>query len=176
MDFDLMNRLLSEDRENFTITNDAEAEWAAQKIREHELERDRLVLAAEEFLAYYNEQIARIRASCVCDTSFLLSRLEAYFATVPHKDAKTQSTYRLPSYKLKLKQQQPKYDRDDAELLVWARNAADTFVRTKEEPAWDVIKSACMIDGNQLVYEATGEIVPGVTVQSRPPIFSVENA
>ena len=177
MDFTIAEQLLSEDQARFTITNDAEAEWAAKKIREHEAERDRLVDTAKVFIAHYQEQINRIQSACARDTAFLLSHLEAYFATVAHKEAKTQETYRLPSYKLKLKRQEPDYDRDNEELLAWARSTNDSekLVRVKEEPAWDAIKKSCLISGNQLVYEATGEIVPGVTVKPCPPIFTIEN-
>jgi hypothetical protein len=174
MDFS-MDQLLAEKPEQFCINNDALAEWAARRIREHEAERDRLIDTSKTFIAHYENRIKEATERCAKDIAFLLTHLERYFDTVPHKTAKTQQTYRLPSFRLKRKQQNPDFKRDAAPLLAWAKLTDQSFVRVKEEPAWDAIKAACVIKSNRLIHPETGEVVPGVEVVLRPDVFTVED-
>lgn len=176
-DLSFMEQLLEDDRTQFSVQDDKSAEWAARKISEAEAECDRLVKTAQEMIAYYQERVRAAEAACQSDVVFFTSHLKSYFDTVPHKTTPTrkQESYRLPGYVLKEKQQNPTYERNADALLAWAKETnPEAFVRIKEEPAWSEIKAACIDDGCALVYHETGEIVPGVTVERRPPVFTVE--
>lgn len=158
----------------FEIASDQDAEWAARRICHMEAERDRVIQIAKACIETYQAQIDKVTAACSRDTDYLRGLLEQYFDTVPHQKAKTQETYRLATCRLKRKRQEPKYDFDQNALLSWAAATNSTYVRTKMEPAWSAIKEACIVEGDALVHRETGEVVPGVKVVPRPPVFSID--
>lgn len=176
-DLSLFEQLLEDAPEAFIIDTDAKAEWAARRVRDTEKEWERLDMAAREMIRYYEDRRLDMRLEYEAKTDHLSHQLESYFETVPRKATKTQETYALPGYKLKRKRQQPTFTRDNDKLLSWARDAIGSgiLVRVKEEPAWDMIKASCIVEGEALVFEETGEIVPGVRVVERPPVFTIED-
>jgi len=98
-----------------------------------------------------------------------------YFDTVPHKATKTQESYKLPSGVLKIKAQQPEYIHDDAALLAWAQEQKlDGLVKIEPALKWAELKDRLTFNGEIAVYTETGEIVPGVKIVERAPVFKVE--
>lgn len=166
-----MSELMEEVREEFTVTDDAAAEWCMKKIKE--AEKDRAM-----WKAHYEAQMEKVNKAADESIAYFTGKLEEYFATVPHKAAKTQESYTLPGGKLVLKQQQPEYKKDEDELLKWLKdNFMFDFVKTKtiESADWAELKKLVAItpDGAH-VATADGEIVPGVKVEQRPNVFKVE--
>lgn len=105
------------------------------------------------------------------DKAYFMGLLESYFATVPHKTTKTQESYTLPGGKLIRKAQAPAYIRNDAQLLPWAKENA--LHKVTEVPDWASIKKRVTVNGTTAVDTETGEIIPGITVEQRPPVFQV---
>lgn len=173
-EFSFMDELLAEDTAQFAVTDDAQAEWAALRILHEERECERIIRTARATIARYERLIEDTMAKSRAQAAYLSSCLEAYFDTVPHKATKTQETYRLASTTLKRKKQNPEFKRDEKALLAWAKATDDEYVRTKEEPAWSEIKAVCTVNGSVLVHTETGEVVPGVVVEARPPVFFIE--
>jgi len=162
------------EQEQWSITNDQEAEWALRKISTAEAEANRLAYTCDLEIQRYTKAKQEAIARCERDTSYLRAHLERYFDTVPRKTTKTQETYRLPSGVLKRKYQTPSFEKDEDALLAWAKTHADQpYVKVKETANWDAIKKACLVTDSVLVDE-NEEVVPGVTVVNRPPVFSLE--
>lgn len=156
--------------DRFVIDSDAKADWALRKIREQREDVAR-------WRSYYLAQIAKAEESAQQTEAFFMALLERYFATVPHRSTKTQDAYDLPSGKLLRKAQQPDYQRDDTQLLAWAKENAPELVEVKEAVRWggDLKKRLASTNG-QAADKETGEIVPGVTVTYRDPVFTVSLA
>ena len=93
-----LSSLLAEP-ERFEITDDGKAEWAIQKIREANSD-------TVKWQEHFAQQLAKIKAENDSTAAYMTGLLADYFATVPHKETKTQSTYKLPSATLIRKQQQ----------------------------------------------------------------------
>lgn len=148
----------------FTIDNDAKAEWALRKIAK--IEKD-----AQKWETFYAAQTDKVWQQAEADKAYFMGLLESYFATVPHKTTKTQESYTLPGGKLIRKAQQPAYTRDDAQLLPWAKENA--LYKVVESPDWVNIKKRVTVNGTTAVDTETGEIIPGITVEQRPPVFQV---
>lgn len=148
----------------FTIQNDQQAEWALKKIAE--IRKD-----AESWNTFYAAQMEKVTKQAEADEAYFTGLLEAYFDGVPHKAAKTQESYTLPSGKLVRKAQQPFFSRDDALLLPWAK--ANGLFRVTESPDWVNIKKRVTINGTAAVDSETGEVIPGVLVEERPNVFTV---
>lgn len=153
----------------FLIENDSKADWALRKIAEAQAD-------TAKWADYYADQAAKIKAQNDQTVAYFTSALEQYFGTVPHRTTKTQESYGLPSGKLVRKAQQPTYERDADALLKWAKASLPEAVKVKEEASWTDIKNRIgkvMSDGSAVDKE-TGEIIDGVTVIARDPVFKVE--
>ena len=86
---------MEETRESFVIDSDEKADWAVRKIKEH-------MTDAERWEAFYKEQAQKIKTSAQQSIEYLSVGLYSYFATVPHRETKTQEKYKLPSGELVL--------------------------------------------------------------------------
>lgn len=148
----------------FIIDNDAKAEWALRKIAE--IEKD-----TQKWVDFYAAQAEKVGKQAETDKAYFMGLLEAYFSTVPHRVTKTQESYTLPGGKLIRKAQQPAYTRDDAQLLPWAKENA--LYKVVESPDWVNIKKRVTVNGTTAVDTETGEIIPGITIEQRPPVFQV---
>ena len=160
---------MSELEERWIIKDDKSAEWALKKIREAQEDTAR-------WNAYYAAQMEAIERQNADTVAYFTALLEAWFKTVPHKATKTQESYQLPSGKLVRKLQQPTYERDADALLGWAKTSFPEAIKVKEEASWTDIKNRIgkvMPDGSAVDKE-TGEIIDGVTVIERDPVFKVE--
>lgn len=159
-----------EGKENrFRVKDDKSAEWCLQKIREAQQE-------AERWKAHYQLQMEKVQQEADSSVAFFEGLLSEYFATVPHKETRTQQSYSLPSGKLVLKRQQPQFTTDDTTLVPWLKgNAMGEFVKVKESADWAALKKLVTVtpDGASVMDE-NGEVIPGVAVTQRPDIFKVE--
>lgn len=161
--------------EGFVIDNDQKAEWALRKISEHRADAQRMADVCNAEIKRYaqikNEAYDKGEKEC----SFFENHLRAYFDSVPHKATKTQESYKLPSGVLKIKARDPEYVHDDAAVIKWAQAQGLTDL-LKIEPAlkWGDMKDRLSVVGDAVMYTATAEIVPGVRVIERAPVFKVE--
>ena len=164
-----MSELLNDAREEFTVTDDAAAEWCMKKIRK--IEADRAM-----WKAHYETQMEKVNKAADDDVAYFTAKLEEYFASVPHKATKTQESYTLPGGKLIRKKQQPKFETDDEALVPWLEdNFMGQLVKVKKSADWAALKKVCSVtpDGEHVATDE-GEIIPGVTVTQRPDVFKVE--
>lgn len=149
------------------MLDDMDAEYMLTLIRQADAEYQKM----ESWYAHMVEKAKEKRDRKV---AWAESNLRAYFDLVPAKVTKTQKTYDLPSGKLVLKHQEPKYDTRDEELVPWLKANRPELVKVKESSDWANLKKELKIspDGTAMVTEH-GEIVPGVTVTQREDKFSV---
>ena len=164
-----MSELLNDAREEFTVTDDAAAEWCMKKIKEAESDR-------AMWKAHYDAQMEKVNKAADETINYFTAKLEEYFANVPHKATKTQESYTLPGGKLIRKKQQPKFETDDEALVPWLEdNFLGQLVKVKKTADWAALKKVCSVtpDGEHVATDE-GEIIPGVTVTQRPDVFKVE--
>lgn len=161
---------MSEAIERFEVNNDQKAEWALDKIREARADRDR-------WIAFYKEQIEKVKAECDDNTANLEFMLRTYFAERSKegftKATKTQESYQLPGGKLILKKQAPEFEHDDSVLVPWLEQNAPGFVKIEKSAAWGELKKVVEVSGDSVIDE-NGEVVPGVTVTARTDKFVVQ--
>lgn len=155
-----------ETREPFAIENDEQAEWAIRKIKEA---RDNTVM----WKAYYAEQTRKITEKDEATAALMKSRLAAYFMNVPHKQAKTQESYPLPSGKLVMKKEKLDFEAED-KLLDWLKANAPELVRVKEEPNLAELRKAVTITVDGVYMTETGEKIIGLKPVLKPEEFKVE--
>ena len=162
---------MSELEERWIIKDDKSAEWALKKIREAQED-------TAQWNAYYAAQMEQIERQNADTVAYFTALLEAWFAGVPHKATKTQESYQLPGGKLVRKAQQPTYERDADALLGWAKTSCPEVVKVREEASWEAVKKriASVTASGEAIDGETGELIPGVKVIQREPVFRVELA
>jgi phage host-nuclease inhibitor protein Gam len=161
--------------EGFAIDNDQKAEWALRKIREHRADASRMAMVCDAEIERYGQIKKDAAEKCERSCSYLESLLYDYFSTVPHKATKTQEFYKLPTGVLKKKIREPEYVRADAEILAWLNEQGmKDYIEVKPSLKWADLKKVIAANGETAVYPETGEIIPGVKVVEREPVFTVE--
>lgn len=167
-----------DDTENqrFRIQDDNQADWALRKIARARQD----MKEAEETAAMEIEKINRWldgqREESLRTERFFTALLQEYyeprFMTNPDK-----KTYKLPSGKVQRRTQQPQFDRDNEALLAWLKQRGMTdYIEVKETPKWGELKQQVQVVGEHVVIKdgpLKGEIIDGVEVVHRPPIFRV---
>lgn len=150
------------------MLDDMDAEYMLALIRQADAEYQKMEL-------WYAHMVEKAKEKRDRKVAWAENNLRAYFDIVPAKATKTQKTYDLPSGKLVLKHQEPKYDTNDEELVPWLKkNKMPELVKVKESADWANLKKQLKVspDGTAMVTEH-GEVVPGVTVTQREDKFTV---
>ena len=156
-----------QEQEEVAVFDDTSAEMLLDRIRWANQQYERME-------AWYKKQLEKAAAVRDRTVAWAERGLRDYLGMVPAKKTKTQISYELPGGKLVLKDQGPKFDTNDAELVPWLKQNSPDLVRVKEEANWAELKKTLTIgpDGKSMVTE-DGEIVPGIKVEPREPKFSV---
>lgn len=149
------------------MLDDTDAEYMISVIRQADAEYQKME-------AWYKHMIQKAKEKRDGKVAWAESNLRAYIDMVPAKVTKTKKSYDLPSAKLELKHQEPKYDTKDEELVPWLKANRPELVKIKESSDWANLKKELKVspDGTAMVTE-DGEIVPGITVTQREDKFSV---
>ena len=170
-DIDILNEIdeasgsnVAADDESWNITDDSTADWALRRIAWHQAQIERrrefVQREMERLQAYLETEVAKHQRSI----QFFESHLRAYFERLRAEGALgNRKTYRLPHGALQVRASGPKFERNDEQLLVWAKSVG--LVRVKEMPDWSAIKQRLHVtDSLAVVDRETGEVVPGVIV------------
>ena len=162
-------------RPAWRITDDGCADWACRKIAEEKAELDRIRELADAQIQKIEEKVAAAERRFQNGTRFLTGKLAEYFETVPHKTAKTKASYRLLSGTLTRKFGGTTMKQDDEKLVQFLKDSGQLeFIKTEEKPRWGDFKKRLEIMGGSVVDKETGEIVEGVTVETKPDTFTVD--
>lgn len=154
-------------QDELQVRTDLEAGW--------QLERRRKIIAdRDELIAFYKERIKAAEEDADFKIGFIDRALRGYFNIVPHKKTDTQEYYKLPGGKIMLKKQNPKFERDDDEVIKWLKaNGGNEYVKTEETLDWKNLKEDATVVGETIV-NMDGVVIPGVKVIEREPEFTVE--
>ena len=109
---------------------------------------------------------------------FLKGHLQAYFMQVPHKETKTQESYKLLSGTLVMKKAGSKIIHNDEKLLAYLKdNDGIDYIKTKESVDWAEFKKNLTISENgEVVDMEIGTIIdPDVcSVEDVPASFDIK--
>lgn len=151
----------------FMVTDDQKAEWCIQQIKNAEADK-------AFWKSYYKEQYKSVEETADTTIANMKAMLQDYFERVPHKKSDTQESYKLPSGKLVMKDQDPEYERNDAEVIEWLKaNKGQKYIKVTESLDWNGLKPMVSVIGES-VATVEGEIIPGIKVTQRERKFNVE--
>lgn len=162
-----------EEREQFRIKNDDEANWAMRKIAKARKEFAEAERQAERERERIDAWLAGKRKAKERDEEFFVGLLTAYYLP-QHMDDPKRKTFKLPAGAFQVRQQQPEFQRDDAALVQWLEShVMPDYLEVVKKPKWGELKKATEAHGDRLVLASTGEIVDGVLVVPRGLKFTV---
>lgn len=150
--------------ESWRITDDSTADWALRRIAWHTAQiarrREFVQREIERLQAYLQAETERHERSI----NFFEAHLRDYYRRLQEQGLLgDRKTYRLPHGALVVRKSGPKFERNDEQLLPWAK--AVGLVRVKDTPDWAAIKERLHVtDSMAVVDRETGEVVPGVVV------------
>lgn len=166
---------ITEENEGFIIADDNTADWALERIRDDEEEAERLISIAQGKIEELEAKIEDIKAKTEGKTSYLKYCLAQYFTTVPHKESKTQESYKLLNGSLVLKKPTKKLVKGDEDEIIshLEANGQSDLVKVKKSVDWANYKKTLTIAGDRVVDE-NGAVIDCVTVEDVPEEFTVK--
>ena len=163
--------LLKEEREDsedsFVIDNDSSAAWAIRKMQEERKTRDRLISGCDIEIEKLKALKQKYETRYEQNTANFRILLENYFYSrkEDHRKTKTQSIYELPcGASLRMKRLKPKYERDEKQMLMWAKSFGDEkYIKVTESVNWEALKKDTFIGNNcEVLHKKTGEPILGL--------------
>lgn len=162
-----------EEREQFRIKNDDEANWAIRKIAKARKEFAEAEQQAERETERINAWLDGKRRERERAEEFFTGLLTAYYLPQHMEDPK-RKTFKLPAGAFQIRAQQPDLQRDDVKLTKWLEShVMPDYLEVVKKPKWGELKKATEAHGDRLVLASTGEIVDGVLVVPRGLKFTV---
>lgn len=167
-----MEDLLADAKENegekakdYTIKDDASADWAIKIIKKEEATAERLVATIEQEISMLKTKAQRIKENATC--GFLKKILCDYYETLPaeaKKLSKTQISYKLPSGSLVFKPESEDIIRDEEAIITaLAQNDKTEFIKTKLSLDWAALKP--LVEFRTEVLDLNMDIVDGIYVK-----------
>lgn len=172
--FDFLDEENDNENSGYVIDDDKKADWALEKIRQEREERDRLINLAKDKIDYYKQEIEKTESRCETSTSYLQSKLAAYFETVKHKETKTQESYKLLNGSLVKKYGGYDYDYDDDTFVDYLKNNYPQLVKVIERPQWGEFKKMTELTAEgDIINTETGEVLGFIKAAKKPDEFRV---
>lgn len=158
---------IEEIKEGWHCTNDQEAEWCIEQIRNAKNEK-------EMWKAHYKSALDSVNATLDETIGRMEYFLLEYFQTVPHKHTKTEENYSLPSGKIMMKAQNTTFEYDEDEVIQWLKdNGKGKFIKTKETLDWDGLKDSLTVMGGT-VADDDAVVIPCIKAIEHEPAFKVQ--
>ena len=169
--------LEEEEQKGFSIKDDSTADWALRMIAEEESEFRRLKAIADQQIEEIKMKIDALKERTERKNAFLKSCLFEYFTTVPHKETKTQETYKLLNGSLIFKKPKQKMIYEEDKLVEYFKqNGMEEFIKTEEKPIWGEFKKNLSIIDGSVIDTITGEMVDTVSVVEEPGAFEAKTS
>lgn len=172
-----MDYEFDENDQSFRIDNDKLADWAIRKLAEEDKERNRLITLAQEQIEDLEARIEEINHYYDNRSKFLKGHLQAYFTTVPHKQTKTQETYKLLSGSLVMKKQTSRINHNDEKLLSYLEeNDGEIYIKLKKSVDWAEFKKNLVIQDGKVIDKELGTVMDNdvCSVEDVPASFDIK--
>lgn len=157
-----------EEKTEFKVEDMETADWCLEKIAEAENEIEKNNAYAEmqmQKIKDWNEDVNKEHKNTI---DFMSSHLQRYLMEENVKSIK------LINGNIGFRKQQDKWKiEDDAGLVQFLEDTElHDLVRVKKTPALSEMKKHLSVVGNQVVYEMTGEVIEGITIEEQPDKFT----
>ena len=162
----------------WTITDDALADWAIEKIAQAQAEIDRMTADCVEKVKKITERLDSFATKHQQAICFFETQLQRYVETLDVKPTKAGTKiYNLPSGKVSIKPQAPKFNVSDTDFIAWLKmTGKQDLIISTEKGQWGELKKSGIIVGEDgtTVLTADGEIIEGISAELREDVVKVE--
>lgn len=169
------------EKERFTVTDEASAEWCLEKLEENAKARALIDEQYKSMIARYEKWRADALAEIEGSDAHLKSLLEPW-VTEKLADGKKKSV-KLPSGRVGFrtggetwKMGAEKIEATTPALLVFVKENDGSFVKVQESVRWGDYKKTLNVMEDGRVTTSDGQIIEGMTVTKGAPSFYVEVA
>ena len=169
------------EKERFTVTDEASAEWCLEKLEENAKARALIEEQYKKMTARYEKWRADALAELESNDLYLKGLLEPW-AAEKIADGKKKSV-KLPSGRVGFraggeiwKMGDEKVEATTPALLAFVKENDDSFVAVKETVRWGDYKKTLNVMEDGRVATSDGQIIEGMTVTQGAPSFYVEVA
>lgn len=163
--------------QGFVINNDNKASWALKVIKQEQEETERFLRTADKQIEELTKKKEALKADLDRRTGYLKGLLYRYFETVPHKETKTQQTYKLLDGQLVFKKPSVKIVKpeDDETLISYLEQNQPELVEIVKKAVWcEFKKNLTITDDGGVVDMATGEKLDFVKTEETEGSFDVK--
>ena len=163
--------------QGFVINNDNKASWALKVIKQEQEETERFLRTADKQIEDLTKKKEALKADLDRRTGYLKGLLYRYFETVPHKETKTQQTYKLLDGSLVYKKPSVKIVRPetDNDLIGYLEETQPELVETIRRPFWGDFKKNLVIgEDGKVVDMSTGEVLDFIKTEETEGSFDVK--
>ena len=169
------------EKERFTVTDEASAEWCLEKMEENAKARALIDEQYKQMISRYEKWRADALAEIEGNDLYLKGLLQPW-AAEKIADGKKKSV-KLPSGRVGFraggetwKIGAEKVEATNPVLLAFVKENDDSFVAVKESVRWGDYKKTLNVMEDGRVATADGQIIEGMTVTKGEPSFYVEVA
>ena len=169
------------EKERFTVTNEASAEWCLEKLEENAKARALIDEQYKQMISRYEKWRADALAEIEGSDAHLKSLLEPW-AAEKIADGKKKSV-KLPSGRVGFrgggetwKRGAEKIEATNPALLAFVKENDGSFVKVQESVRWGDYKKTLNVMEDGRVTTSDGQIIEGMTVTKGEPSFYVEVA
>lgn len=165
---------IEQEKEQFTVDSPDGASWALRKVRALRKQMGEVHEIATAEINHINDWRRAEMSKLEDNIAYFESLLYGYHLLEMEKDP-DRKTIKLPHGTLQMRAQQPEYIRDDAQLIPWVeQNKPEFMVPQPAKLNWAKLKKTLAIAGTSTIDPDTGESIPGLVIEQRPPKFSVK--
>ena len=169
------------EKERFTVTDEASAEWCLEKLEENAKARALIEEQYKQMISRYEKWRADALAEIEGNDLYLKGLLQPW-AAEKIADGKKKSV-KLPSGRVGFraggetwKIGAEKVEATNPVLLAFAKENDDSFVKVQESVRWGDYKKTLNVMEDGRVTTSDGQIIEGMTVTKGAPSFYVEVA
>lgn len=157
-----------DEKKNWVIKDDEEAERAYLKLISHEIDSEDYVNNCKSQISYYEKRIEQEKQRIDRIKSFYAVKLKEYFDSLNVKKR------RLPSIVLEYRKQRPECTWKEETVVEFLKeNSMQEYLRIKTYPAKDKLKKIIkIINGKPVLPD--GQILEGLQIIEREPMFSIK--
>lgn len=170
---DFLDNQEETEKEAFQVTDDASANWALRKIKQHQEQQKENNALAESEIEKVNAWLSAENGQAQQSIDYFQSLLAVYALKEREKNPKFKSM-KLPNGTVRFRKQQPSFKYDDTKLVEYLEKAEETdLIKIKKEPNKAEVKKLFVVLNGKLINPVTGELVEGVTIEEREDKFEV---
>lgn len=160
-----------EDKETFTVDSLEKANWCMKQIQAKERQKEELKQLVEYEKQKLDIYLAQESKGPEESIEFFKAKMQPYIAEKIAEGKK--KSINLPCGVVGFRSVPASIQRNEEELLPWVEKNNATFVKVVSSVNWAELKKTLKFVSGQAVTEE-GEVVPGIVVEEKEPIFFVK--